>query len=196
MTATPREASGLRDRIVAEATRLFAKQGFAGTSVRELVEAAECTKPALYYYFSNKDALFLEIIETHSTAIEGLLRAALEGDGPLRQRIHDMADAFVAYAQAHPDAMKLMIRLDGAPDDSCSNCDVEGKHESHMHIMSQIFTRATASGEIRAGLDPLDCALALSGALHFQFSEAVLTSNWDPARYHRLIDLLFEGIAP
>lgn len=196
MTSAAKDSANLRDRIVDEATRLFAKQGFAGTSVRELVEASNCTKPALYYYFDSKDALFLEIIETHSGAIENLMRLAIDGEGSLRQRIHGMADAFVAYAQANPDAMKLMIRIEGAPDDSCANFDFEANEESHMAIMTEIFARGATDGELRDGLDPTDCALALAGALHFQFSEAVMKSDWDRARYHRLIDLLFEGIAP
>jgi len=196
VTSAAKDSANLRDRIVDEATRLFAKQGFAGTSVRELVEASNCTKPALYYYFDSKDALFLEIIETHSGAIENLMRLAIDGEGSLRQRIHGMADAFVAYAQANPDAMKLMIRIEGAPDDSCANFDFEANEESHMAIMTEIFARGATDGELRDGLDPTDCALALAGALHFQFSEAVMKSDWDRARYHRLIDLLFEGIAP
>jgi AcrR family transcriptional regulator len=54
-------ASGVDDKLLAEATRLFAKQGFDRTSVQEIVEAAGVTKGAMYHYFGSKDDLLHEI---------------------------------------------------------------------------------------------------------------------------------------
>jgi AcrR family transcriptional regulator len=54
-------ASGVDERLLAEATRLFAKQGFDRTSVQEIVEAAGVTKGAMYHYFGSKDDLLHEI---------------------------------------------------------------------------------------------------------------------------------------
>ena len=187
---------GLRERILAEATRLFAQRGFAGTSVRELVEACECTKPALYYYFDGKDGLFREVIEQQATNIEQILRSGLEAEGPLRQRVHDMVDGFIDHAQENPDGMLLVIRMDTAPEEGSPQLDMQAHESSHFDIFSRMFQQGLDSGEVRPGADPMDCALALSGALHYQFAEAVLTSQWDRDRYHRLIDLVFEGIAP
>ena len=42
------------------ARELFARKGYSGTSVREIVAAADVTKPVLYYYFRNKEGLYLE----------------------------------------------------------------------------------------------------------------------------------------
>ena len=38
-----------KERILIAAATLFANKGYAGTSVREIVEAAGVTKPTLYY---------------------------------------------------------------------------------------------------------------------------------------------------
>ncbi|GAB3907551.1 TetR/AcrR family transcriptional regulator [Kibdelosporangium lantanae] len=54
-------ASGVDGRLLAEATRLFARQGFDRTSVQEIVEAAGVTKGAMYHYFGSKDDLLHEI---------------------------------------------------------------------------------------------------------------------------------------
>ena len=53
-----------RQRILDAATHLFAHRGFGSTSVREVVEAAGVTKPTLYYWFDNKEALYLECVRT------------------------------------------------------------------------------------------------------------------------------------
>ncbi|MEE4545651.1 TetR/AcrR family transcriptional regulator [Streptomyces sp. V4-01] len=49
------------ERLLAEATRLFAERGYDRTSVQEIVEAAGVTKGALYHYFGSKDDLLHEI---------------------------------------------------------------------------------------------------------------------------------------
>jgi AcrR family transcriptional regulator len=54
---------GARHRLLVAATRLFARTGYAATSVREIVEAAGVTKPVLYYYFQSKEGLYLAILE-------------------------------------------------------------------------------------------------------------------------------------
>jgi len=53
--------SAVETRILAAAVRLFAEQGFDGTSVQEIVEEAEVTKGALYHYFDSKNDLLFEI---------------------------------------------------------------------------------------------------------------------------------------
>ena len=40
-----------RERLLETATDIFAKKGYAGTSVREIVNRAGVSKPVLYYYF-------------------------------------------------------------------------------------------------------------------------------------------------
>ena len=57
------ESAGAKERLTEAAIRLFCQRGFEGTSIREIVEAAEVTKPSLYYYFRNKEGLFQNIIE-------------------------------------------------------------------------------------------------------------------------------------
>lgn len=44
------------------AGRLFAKNGFKGTSLRDIAEEAKITKAALYYHFPNKEALYERIV--------------------------------------------------------------------------------------------------------------------------------------
>ena len=62
-----------RDRILQAATRLFGQRGFAGTSVREVVDEAEVSKPTLYYYFKNKDSLFRACVQTQLDGLEALV---------------------------------------------------------------------------------------------------------------------------
>ena len=52
----------VRERLLKAALTIFNAKGYAATSVREIVAAAGVTKPALYYYFKNKNGIYLELV--------------------------------------------------------------------------------------------------------------------------------------
>jgi AcrR family transcriptional regulator len=56
---TQAERSGATtEQLVAAARELFAKKGFAGTSIEDIVRAAGVTRGALYHHFQSKEELF------------------------------------------------------------------------------------------------------------------------------------------
>ena len=62
MHEEPGEIS-VRQRLMDSAVLLFTNRGYAATSVREIVEMAGVTKPALYYHFESKEGIYLAILE-------------------------------------------------------------------------------------------------------------------------------------
>jgi AcrR family transcriptional regulator len=109
--ARPRSATydDQRGQILARAAELFATRGFPATSMNEVARACGLSKPALYHYFTDKDALLLDIAVQH---VSRLVKAveAVQGepawsvaDPP--QRLRRLIEALVAeYAgarQAH-----------------------------------------------------------------------------------------------
>ena len=75
-------------RILEEGWKLFQQKGYRGVSVDELCARCELSKPTLYYYFGDKENLFVkvlqyklhgfhEVIEHPGTARERLERTAL-----------------------------------------------------------------------------------------------------------------------
>lgn len=51
------------DRLMQVSVELFARQGYAQTSVQQIVDEAGVTKGALYHYFSSKDDLLFDIYD-------------------------------------------------------------------------------------------------------------------------------------
>lgn len=51
-----------KEKIIQEAVKLFNSKGYHGTSMRDIMQAAGCKQPTLYYYFQNKRALFQESV--------------------------------------------------------------------------------------------------------------------------------------
>ena len=63
---TKRVAQGraTREQLVEVATRLFAEQGYEGTSIEAVLAAAGVSRGALYHHFAGKDALFEAVVES------------------------------------------------------------------------------------------------------------------------------------
>ena len=56
-----------RQRLLAEAQRLFRERGYAATSLEQIAEAAEVTKGAIYGHFASKEDLLLSALEAGDT---------------------------------------------------------------------------------------------------------------------------------
>ncbi len=71
----------VRQRLLEGAAELFTQKGYAATTVREIVAAAGVTKPVLYYYFRNKEGIYLELMRGAFARMDDLLQAGPGGPG-------------------------------------------------------------------------------------------------------------------
>jgi AcrR family transcriptional regulator len=102
--------SDVRERIVAASLRYFSEKGYAGTSLREIAEAARTTKPMIYYYFKSKEGLYAstlgDLLQQFADAID---RATHIGDGPV-EKIRAFADAYLGYFQEREPHIAFVVR--------------------------------------------------------------------------------------
>jgi|GEM_PF-4166234 len=74
------EARNTRERILDAALELFAAQGFAGTSLRQIAQVVGIKESAIYAHFESKEAVFRTFCEqmvTPVVLIQGLLGSEL-----------------------------------------------------------------------------------------------------------------------
>jgi len=55
--------SDRRDELLKMAAQVFYEKGFAQTTLQDIADRMNFTKPAIYYYANSKEALFVEIYE-------------------------------------------------------------------------------------------------------------------------------------
>ncbi len=73
---TAEDAAKTRADILAKATALFAEQGYAGTSAREISAAAGVTVGAMFHHFESKLALFEKVFESLELRLDAQAKAA------------------------------------------------------------------------------------------------------------------------
>jgi AcrR family transcriptional regulator len=52
-----------KDKIIEESRQLFAEKGYEGTSMSDVAEAVGIKKASLYYFFKNKEILFVAVLD-------------------------------------------------------------------------------------------------------------------------------------
>ena len=59
-----------RVAILEAALRLFSKQGYRGTSIRDIAEDAGVSTGNVYHHFADKESLFRTLLDQYWTAID------------------------------------------------------------------------------------------------------------------------------
>ncbi|HAT54712.1 MAG TPA: TetR/AcrR family transcriptional regulator [Lactobacillus sp.] len=101
------QLAATRQKILNAARDQFLVKGYADTSTRDIANAVGITQPALYHHFSDKELIFVEVIETVGGELAANMNAILdadEGDG-----LNVLTDLSAAMVAIHPrDAFSLI----------------------------------------------------------------------------------------
>ncbi len=86
-----------KEQILNVAQRLFAEQGFAGTSLRSVVNQAEVNLSAVHYHFGSKEELFVAVVARIAKVVvegqlEKLAQCKAKKDNPT---LEDILEAFL-----------------------------------------------------------------------------------------------------
>jgi TetR/AcrR family transcriptional regulator len=156
------EDQNIRTRLLQVALELFARKGYSATTVREIVAAAGVTKPVLYYYFGNKEGIYLELIrETMGTFTE-VLEKHRTAIGDNRERILKFFMELFDLSCTHIDIVRLIHAIFFGPPQGAPYFDFEVIHVRISAFVREQVEAGVARGEF-APYDAGDMAWALSG---------------------------------
>ena len=103
-----RSAQATRDSILRAAIKVFAKHGFSGGSVEKISKAAKSVDRMIYYYFGNKEGLFVAVIEEiYRRFNEAEAKLALDPADPVKA-LEAMIRFVVRYYRDHPEFVSLL----------------------------------------------------------------------------------------
>ncbi|MGI3126620.1 TetR/AcrR family transcriptional regulator [Nitratireductor sp. PBL-C9] len=90
-----------RDAMLHGAARIFARDGYDRASMNQLATELGVSKALLYHYYTSKEALLFDIIETH---LQELVEAVEEADQPHEAPQERLAGLVTALLDAYRDA--------------------------------------------------------------------------------------------
>ena len=180
-----------RSRIRASARRLFAEQGFSGTTIGQIAQDAGVSPPTVYAVFGSKGGIvsaMLEQLEQDAGMAEQIAKIAAE-KAPARQLRLFVASNRTLFELGAP-LLRAFMAARHEPDVAAvGERGDRGRLEGATHL-TRMFARA---GALHPGLAPADAAerLWLLTSLE-QYLLATDRLGWSPDRYEQWLGDLLE----
>jgi AcrR family transcriptional regulator len=183
-----------RDKLLETAIRIFAEKGYAGTSVREIVEQAGVSKPVLYYYFKSKEGLFLAILDMAENLQKDLLAGVLRSTGNVLDRLLMLYRRVYTGIDENRNLYKMIHGLIFGPPQGAPDYDFTRYHRHMINAIEKIYETGVAGGEVKKTVDGEVVYLVLSLIDFCLHMDQVQPHLSDPQRPERLLRLAFQGI--
>jgi AcrR family transcriptional regulator len=170
--------SATKANILAAATEEFARYGLGGARVDRIAKRAGANKRMLYYYFGDKDGLFLAALEGRYAHIRNAERSLkLEHLEP-RAGLRRLVDFTWRYFLEHPEFMTLLNSENLHQGRHVRRSRrVQEMHSQLVAALGDILRRGERQGVFRKGVDPVQLYISIAGEGYFYLSNRYTLSR-------------------
>ena len=173
-----RDPERTRASILSSATAEFARYGLGGARVDRIAERAGANKRMLYYYFGDKEGLFLAVLEHTYAGIRAAEQELHLLGSPPVEAVARLVEFTWRYYLDHPEFLTLL---------NSENLH-KGRHvrrsrrvpEMHSHLVAllrDVLRRGERQGLFRKGVDPVQLYISIAGEGYFYLSNRYTLSR-------------------
>ncbi len=172
--ATPsriNDPDGTRRNIIEVATKEFAENGLSGARIDEIAAKTKASKRMIYYYFGDKDGLYLRVLENAYSKVRATeATLELEDLPPL-----EALEKLVRFTFEHHNNNEAFIRLVMIENihhgEYLARSPVIQKlNVTAIDAVRKLYERGVQQGVFRAGLDPVELHWQISALCFFNVS--------------------------
>ena len=173
-------------RILDEAWQLFQQKGYRGTTIDELCQRCGLSKPTLYYYYGDKENLFVQVLRHR---LHGF-REVTEQPGTLAERLTRVT---VAILESFETDYTTLLR-DRTHLKRPENLDaVRSAFRSDLFgPLAALMQEGIARGELRDD-DPATLTLFFLGAVNIFIGRSAQLGLTDATLAQKLADYFLQG---
>ncbi|WP_299558464.1 TetR/AcrR family transcriptional regulator [uncultured Mycolicibacterium sp.] len=135
-----------RQQLIEIAKSLFAERGYDGTSIEEIAQRANVSKPVVYEHFGGKEGLYAVVVDREMSALLDAITSSLTNNRS-RVRIERVALALLTYVEERTDGFRILIRDSPAALTS-------GTYSTLLNDAVNQVSSILANDFSRRGLDP------------------------------------------
>ena len=185
-----------RERLRAAALEQFTRRGYAATNIRELCEAAGVTKPVLYYYFKNKEGLYLDLMDGAHALFESTVRELTIYPGTTFQRIINFCEGLFDIGIGNLPLLRLIYSIYYGTPQGAPHYDFDRYFDRMLEVITALVREGIAQDEIING-NVKDMTWAIVSCLNTTLEEQLCHQQprIDRGAMIRMLELLFKGIA-
>ena len=178
MRGTNRDPERTRARILEAATQEFARHGLGGARVDRIAERAGANKRMLYYYFGDKDGVFLAALEGAYARIRSAEQELdLEHADP-REALQRLVQFTWRYYLDHPEFLTLLNSENLHKGRHVRrSARVQQMHAPLVRSLARLLRRGEQAGYFRRGIDPVQLYISIAGEGYFYLSNRYTLSR-------------------
>ena len=165
---TRRDPAKNQERILKAATAEFAKHGLGGARVDRIAERAGANKRMLYYYYGNKEALFLAVMEASYARIRSAELGLRLGQVEPEEGIRRLVEFTWSYYLRHPEFLTLLNseNLHKARHIKRSK-DIPAMHSPFVATIEDLLKRGVKAGRFKRGVDAVQLYISIASLSYF-----------------------------
>jgi AcrR family transcriptional regulator len=190
-----RRSAELRERLFRAALQLFARKGFAETTVGDITEAADVGKGTFFNYFPSKDHILLAFGEMQLGKLEAAVEMARHSKEPMPQFLRSLGVRMTQEPTRNPEIIRALLQayLSTTP---VREAMLDLQNRVHA-LHSEMIRLGQQRGEIRNDVPAEEIAYVFRQTI---FGTLLIWSLYGDATLHSRIEaafnILWTGLAP
>ncbi|MBB3035964.1 TetR family transcriptional regulator [Hoyosella subflava] len=98
-----------RNQLIEVAKSLFAERGYEATSVEEIAQRAQVSKPVVYEHFGGKEGIYAVVVDREMSDLRDRITSSLSSHRS-RVRVEQVALALLTYIEECTDGFRILVR--------------------------------------------------------------------------------------
>lgn len=192
----PKNPDMIRNRLLDVGLVAFAKRGYHGTGIKEIVDAAEVPKGSFYNYFKSKEDYGLAIVQRHSAEFWQKWHTSVpeNPDSPLQV----LRDCFAAMLTAHIDCsvntFSVVAHLAAELCETSIECRslMTSIIKEWQESLACFIARAQQAGQVRTDIGAQQLATLFWDAWHGAILRMKMEKSADPVQ--QLVSLMLDSV--
>jgi AcrR family transcriptional regulator len=190
-----RRSIELRERLFRAALNLFAKKGFAETTVEDITNAADVGKGTFFNYFPSKDHILLAFGEMQLGKLQSAVEEARQSDTPMPQFLRSLGERMTQEPTRNPAIIRalLLAYLSSTPVREAM-VDLQNRV---LALHSEMIRLGQQRGEIRDDLPAMEIAQVFRQTI---FGTLLMWSLYGDgsllARMESAFEVMWKGLQP
>lgn len=165
------DPEGTRRNIIEVATEEFAHRGLSGARIDEIAAKTKCSKRMIYYYFENKEGLYLKVLEEAYRRVRADEAELHLEDLPPREALERLVGFTFDHHNAHEDFIRLVMIENIHHADYLRRSPVIQKlNLSAIDAVKRLLERGARDGAFRTDIDPVELHWKISALCFFNVS--------------------------
>ncbi|WP_297577156.1 TetR/AcrR family transcriptional regulator [Devosia sp.] len=172
------DPEGTRQNIIEVASQEFALNGLSGARIDEIAAKTRSSKRMIYYYFGDKDGLYLSALESAYRQVrEGEAKLDIAGLSPV-EGLRRLVEFTFDHHHQHEDFIRMVMIENIHHGQYLERSSlVRDLNVTAIAHIGDLYERGLADGSFRPGLDPLEIHWQISALCFFNVSNRATFSK-------------------